>query len=149
MTGPTTVTSLQEAASDWLRTTFNERVLLDPKERALRVLEEALELAQASGVSTDLCLALTDQVYAKPLGKPEDEVVDVAICALVAATAHNLNLGRAIVRRLAWAQQNVERIRAKNLMKVRNHDAYRERGTQEPVAGRRAEHDAGPGSLPE
>lgn len=58
---------------DWAHKTFGD-VALDPRERVLRFLEEAVELAHAMNVS----LATTDKilwrVYARQPGEPQREI---------------------------------------------------------------------------
>lgn len=71
----------QKATLDWARRSFGERAM-NPKERALRVLEEALELAQAEGVELELVDKLARHVYGKPPGDPAQEIGGVAVTLL-------------------------------------------------------------------
>ena len=64
----------QERAGAWMRETFGERVLRDPRERALRVLEEAAELAQAIGLSQGDAVRVVRDVYGREPGEPGREV---------------------------------------------------------------------------
>ena len=48
--------------------------IMSPKERGLRHAEEAIELAQALGVTKTKMTALVKQVYDKAPGDPEQEV---------------------------------------------------------------------------
>lgn len=57
----------------WAVQTFG-RVAADPRERAMRFLEEALELSQAEGVGRGDVLKIADRVYERPLGHTPKEV---------------------------------------------------------------------------
>lgn len=80
---------LQAIASEWVARTFGET---SAYERALRLLEECVELAQAEGVSLDDALNVARHVYSKPLGMPYQEVGGIgltllAYCATVGLSA--------------------------------------------------------------
>ena len=51
----------------WARETFGE-IALDPRERTLRFVEEAIELAHASDVDHVTLQAIIKRVYARPAG---------------------------------------------------------------------------------
>lgn len=72
---------LQRLAADWVVRCFGDGAL-DSKERARRVLEEAIELAQAEGVAPEFVHHLTTQVYLRPPGEPFQEAGGVAFCLL-------------------------------------------------------------------
>lgn len=55
-----------------------------PDERALRLLEEAVEAAQAMGVNKEQCLAVVARCYGKSPGDPVKELGQVGICLLAA-----------------------------------------------------------------
>jgi hypothetical protein len=57
----------------WAQETFGD-VALDPRERVLRFLEEAVELAQAMGVSMDTTDALVARTYRREPGDPVREM---------------------------------------------------------------------------
>lgn len=58
---------------DWAVETFGH-VALDPRERTLRFVEEAIELAHAMGVDIDTIDAIGDRVYRRPAGEPLKEI---------------------------------------------------------------------------
>jgi NTP pyrophosphatase (non-canonical NTP hydrolase) len=58
---------------NWAHETFGD-VALDPRERVLRFLEEAVELAQSLGVSMDTTDALVARVYRRAPGDPVREI---------------------------------------------------------------------------
>lgn len=77
----------QATATRWARETFGDEVLRDRKERVLRVLEEAIELAQAEGVTAEEARRLVDYVLARPPGEPAQELGGVRLTCLVYASA--------------------------------------------------------------
>lgn len=58
---------------NWARETFGE-IALDRRERTLRFLEEAVELAQSMGISMDVTDALVARVYRRAPSNPEQEL---------------------------------------------------------------------------
>jgi hypothetical protein len=59
---------------------FGYNVLMDRKERAKRVLEEALELAQSEGVEIEHVRKQTEYVYSRDAGEPCKEAGDLLFC---------------------------------------------------------------------
>lgn len=78
----------QRRVAEWLAACFPASVCADREERTHRFLEEALELAQASGCSSQDAHRLVDYVFSRPVGQPELEVggVMVTLAALCAAS---------------------------------------------------------------
>lgn len=66
---------------EWVRSTFGEATLA-VDERAARFLEEALELAQAVGLTREKAIALVEYVYSRPVGDPAQEVGGVGVTLL-------------------------------------------------------------------
>ncbi len=64
---------------NWAKTTFGP-VALDPPERAARVVEEAVEVAQCLGVSKDILHRIVDRTYARPVGDLFNELGAVLLC---------------------------------------------------------------------
>ena len=72
----------------WARRVLGDDVFTNTKERALRLAEEALELAQALGVPVDDVHRLVDYVYARPVGEPAQEIAGTMVTLYsVAASA--------------------------------------------------------------
>lgn len=69
----------QKAAALWVRGTFGRTTT---KERARRLLEEALELAQAEGLEARDAIDLADYVFAKPAGDIRREAGGVGLTLL-------------------------------------------------------------------
>jgi NTP pyrophosphatase (non-canonical NTP hydrolase) len=69
---------------------FGETVAHDVKERALRLLEEALEVAQACGVHKMQVERLTHYTFGREVGELSDEIggVSTTLLSLCQATNH-------------------------------------------------------------
>lgn len=81
----------QEGILNWAVETFGV-VAADPRERILRFLEEALELAHACGID-DLTLHKVEaRVYGRPAGKPALEMAQCAVTLKALAEVHRVNL---------------------------------------------------------
>jgi len=72
---------LQAAVLRWVTDTFGASTI-NPRERVLRVLEEAIELAQAEGVPAELARGVLEHVYKKPPGDPAQEIGGVGVTLL-------------------------------------------------------------------
>jgi hypothetical protein len=64
--------------ADWVRRTFGASAMA-PAERATRLLEEAIELAQVEGATVDFVRRLVEEVYSRDRGKAEQEAGGVAL----------------------------------------------------------------------
>ena len=65
----------------------------DPQERAMRVLEEATELAHAMGLQRDTAHLITERVYARPAGEIRKELAQLGVTAECIAAMYDLNFG--------------------------------------------------------
>ena len=74
----------------WVVKAFGIEVLRDRRERALRLIEEAVELGQAIGLDALEVQRLVAYVYSRPVGEPSQEVGGVLVTALAAAEALGL-----------------------------------------------------------
>lgn len=70
---------LEDRAIAWVRSRIGA-VATSPAERALRLLEEVLELAQAESLNPAVVRHLVDHVFARSHGNPMLEVGGVAFC---------------------------------------------------------------------
>lgn len=73
--------SRESQVAHWIRGAIGEDSL-QRKERALRLLEEAAELAQAEGVDVTQAQRQIDHVFRRPAGQPHQEAGGVAVCLL-------------------------------------------------------------------
>lgn len=80
----------QRTTIEWVRSTFGEAAAT-PSERALRLLEEVVELVQAEGVDVERVRAIVSHVYGKPIGQPAQEVGGVGVCLLAYCAATDLS----------------------------------------------------------
>jgi hypothetical protein len=71
----------QKRIFEWVESTFGHAASV-PRERALRLLEEAVELAQAEGLSIGHVQGVVDHVFSKPPGAPEQEAGGVGVTLL-------------------------------------------------------------------
>ena len=85
----------------WVRTTFGEVVATNTKERALRVVEEAIELAQACNVDAATLHRLVDYVFGRPPGKPEQEIAGCMVTLYAVASTLGVNADDALEAEIA------------------------------------------------
>ena len=78
---------ITKIALDWAIRCFGHEHVHNIPDRALRLAEEAVELAQAAGIPKDKMLDLVNIVYSRPIGDVEQEIggVMMTVTALVAA----------------------------------------------------------------
>lgn len=103
----------QERAVNWIRECFGEGVAMDSTERSCRFLEEALELAQATGMSRGQAGILLDYVYSRPIGVPKQEVGGVLITLSALCNLHGISMLEAGSYDLENAIENTSKIRIK------------------------------------
>lgn len=64
----------QKALADWAQACFGEAEATNPKQRALRFLEETVELCQSLNLDKAKAHELVDFVYSRPVGDPTQEL---------------------------------------------------------------------------
>lgn len=99
----------QREVSDWVIECMGQEVLMNKQERAYRFVEEAMELAQACGVSESEVLQLAYYVFDRPTGEVALEVGGVMNTLAAMCTAYHIDLYRA-----GWAE--LERISEPSMM---------------------------------
>lgn len=92
----------------WCVAAFGDHDARSIPQRGLRMMEEAIERAQACGCEPAMLHLLIDHVYAKPVGGPQEELGGLGVTVLARAQAAGLSAGDAESR-------EVERVRAKPL----------------------------------
>ena len=80
----------QAAIYKWVADTFGANTL-HPSERALRFIEEAVELVQAAGLSVEAVRAVVDHVFAKPPGGLAQEIGGCGTTLLALAAAYGVS----------------------------------------------------------
>lgn len=81
----------QALVVQWARECFGDVEAFHVQQRALRVLEEAVELAQACGVMASLVAKLAAYVYRRPVGEIGQEIGGLSITLLAFAGACGLS----------------------------------------------------------
>jgi hypothetical protein len=69
----------QGAVGKWMVEVFGDEIAMDPLERIMRFLEEAMELAQALGMTEAECGRVAGYVWGRPVGEPTQEVGGVMV----------------------------------------------------------------------
>jgi hypothetical protein len=117
--------TMEQRVAEWVVSRIGSAGM-DRRERALRLLEEAVELAQAEGITLAQVARQVAHVYERPAGDPEQEAGGVAVCLLgwCAATG----AGFAYIAELEMA-----RIEAKPIDEIRSHIAAACRASTMPI----------------
>jgi NTP pyrophosphatase (non-canonical NTP hydrolase) len=112
----------QRAVHEWCIAAFGEAHASSIPQRALRLLEEAIELFQAAGGSSDMAHRLIDFIFFRPPGQLGQEIGGLGVTVLALAAAAGLSADGEEARELARAT-------AKPL------EHFRERNEQKNAAG--------------
>lgn len=75
----------------WVNYTLGEQAMT-PRARALRLVEEAIEVGQCCGLSSLDVERLTGLVYSKPRGDVAQEIGGVAVCLFGVAAAFEMRV---------------------------------------------------------
>ena len=102
-TKPANGANYQKTVWEWITTRFGRTALEDAQERIARVVEEACELAQASGMEIADLEAIAAYVYARPPGEVKQEAAGVTVTLFALAEAHRFDL-------LLETEKEIERI---------------------------------------
>lgn len=81
----------QEVAVGWSIEAFGQEQSTNLEQRGLRLLEEAIEAAQAAGVRQGMAHNLVQYVFSRPVGHIRQELGGVGICTLILAYAANVS----------------------------------------------------------
>ena len=108
----------QENVGRWMIATFGAAVAGDHVERGHRFVEEAIELAQANGVTKEDVLRLVDYVYSRPVGELRQEIGAVLITLAALCNAHGLFMEGPAGEEIERVWRNSAAIREKWLKKV-------------------------------
>lgn len=92
---------LQKAVAGWVSATFGKSVQDSRRERAMRVCEEGIELAQSEGLGFDVIQRLAVRVYDRPKGEPTQEGAGVGVTLFAWADAAGLDLRTIVLDELA------------------------------------------------
>lgn len=100
----------------WCIAAFGDDHAKSIEQRGIRLAEEAIEAAQASGCQKDMLHRLVDHIYGRPVGKLHQELGGVGVTLLALAQAAGVDAETAEVR-------EVDRILAKPLAHFTARDA--------------------------
>lgn len=103
--------------SAWVTRCFGEAAMALP-ERASRLMEEAIELTQAAGVSREVAEKSVAYIYSRPAGEPAQELGGVMLTAAACAAA----LGTTMA--VAFATE-MDRVEAKSDAHFRARQAHK------------------------
>lgn len=106
------MTDLQLAVAVRIRKFLGDGPATDRAERARRLLEEALELAQAEDVDQAMAERILARVYSRPKGDPEIEGGDVGITWIAWCSSFGSAFEGLVERRLETTASMRARIRA-------------------------------------
>lgn len=111
----------QARAAEWVQTRLGERAL-QPRERALRVLEEAIELGQTEGLGFADVVRLAAYVLKRPVGDPFKELGGLRFTLLAYAEVRGFSA-------LAAESAELDRVFAED------PDTFRKRNAEKAAAG--------------
>lgn len=106
-------TDFQRRVTDWVVTCFGGVRAIEPLERAQRMLEEALELAQACGCTEGDAHKLAEYVFARPPGSVQEEVGGVMVTVAALCGAVSVDMAAAGETELDRDWTRIDEIRAK------------------------------------
>lgn len=104
----------------WLETAFpGSSGNMDRRTRALRLLEEAVELAQAVGITRENAFRQVEHTFSRPVGEPHQELGGVLFTALAVAASLGLDAHQVVTNESERAWDRIPEIREKNRSKVK------------------------------
>lgn len=107
----------QEDCSVWAHNCVGPVRATNMEHRALRFLEEGVELSQASGLTEEQCIEVVKYVFSRPVGEPAQEVGGVLVTLAILATTHLVQMDHAGRVELKRAYEHILKIRQKDLDK--------------------------------
>lgn len=107
----------QNRVDAWMQACFGPEISADVVERCHRFLEEALELVQACGGTTEDAHKLVDYVFNRPVGEVNQEVSGVSVTLAALCNTMRVDITDAAEKELARIWTKVEAIRKKQATK--------------------------------
>ena len=117
LTGFYGLDTLTPGMAIWVIRTFGEGAQKSRRERAFRFVEEALELAQACGLSHGDVANVGDYVYSRPMGNLSQEVGGVMLTLGPLAENLNISLWDAAMNAFVDCTKSAEQIKKKHWSK--------------------------------
>ena len=117
----------QARVGQWVLKVFGGKIATDKIERAMRVVEEAIELGQAAGVTEAQARLVLQRVYSRAPGRLYQEVGGVGITLLAFGEAADIPVAKATEDELRRIEQpeTIKRIREKQNEKAAAGTALR------------------------
>lgn len=91
---------LQRLANAWAIRAFGKAHVTNSALRALRLLEESIELAQAEGVTRHMVAQCVDVVFGRPVGLANQEIGGVLMTAAVYCSCNDLDMEEVLLAEL-------------------------------------------------
>jgi NTP pyrophosphatase (non-canonical NTP hydrolase) len=105
--------------AQWVQRVLGVDCLMNPQERALRLVEEAVELAQVEGLTTAEVGRVVDRVFSRPMGEREQEVGGIGVTLLAYCYATDIDFELLTQREVERVERlDPNRIREKHLQKA-------------------------------
>lgn len=113
------IRDFQLCIRDWMKRCFSPATVSNPRERAFRFLEEAVELFQSMDCTKEEAQSLVDYVFGRPKGETEQEIGGVSVTLAALCDAADIDWQRA-------ARDELERINSPEVLaKIRAKRAAR------------------------
>lgn len=109
--------AFQQRVAPWMEQCFGAEISGDRLERGDRLLEEVLELLQSGDYPKNRVAELTDYVFGRERGEPDQEVGGVMTTLAAYCLAHGLDMHAAGETELARIWTKIDKIRAKQAAK--------------------------------
>lgn len=81
----------QQRVAEWAIAAFGEAHVQSLPQRGIRLLEEAIEAAQAAGCGRKMCQKLVDYVFDRPAGELKQEIGGVGLTLLALSYAADIS----------------------------------------------------------
>lgn len=91
----------QARAAEWVQSTFGREAFEDEKERAARVVEEAIELGQAVNLPKAVVDRISARVYSRPKGNILQEIAGTMHCLMTLAQRYKVRIDDLLKEELA------------------------------------------------
>lgn len=102
----------------WAMSCFGIDRARSRKERSMRVLEEAIELAQACGHTRASCVAQIDATFSNPSGEVKQEAAGVMVTLAAFCGLHGFDMDELFTKEFSRCIEMSGEIRAKNFKKT-------------------------------
>lgn len=112
------VDDYQRRVGEWCVDTFGEDIAHNRKERALRILEEAMELAQVEDLPMPQIFNLALRVWSRPKGDPGQEVAGIGVTLLAYCAAADIDFEKELELEIL----RIERPEVQEVIRRKQHE---------------------------